>query len=55
MLSFQLLSIQIDITWRKKEHHLSMDKIERHIHANKIEQKITEMKSKNSQYFRPLA
>lgn len=50
MLSFQILSVQIDVSWSKKP--ITKDKIERHIHANKIEKKINDMKYKSSEYIR---
>ncbi len=52
MLSFQLLSIQIDISWRKQAQKKSVDKIERYLRANRIEKQFNEMKNKSTQYFR---
>lgn len=50
MLSIQLWSIQIDITWSKKS--ITKNKLERQIHANEIEKKLNEMKNIYLEYMR---
>lgn len=50
MLSIQLLSIQIDISWNRKTK--AKDLIQRQMHANTIEKKMDDMKSKCYEYIR---
>lgn len=50
MLTIQLLSMQIQISWRKKER--KHNKLEQYIHANRIEKEIDAIKCKNFAYIR---
>ncbi len=50
MLSIHFLSLQIDISWSKKEK--SKEIIDRYVSAKEIEKRINEIKSKSYEYMR---